>query len=98
MRAGSLLIVDNDSALASTVTRAARDRGFQPVTVTSLEETETALSTFTFDAALVDLELGSAEGFGAIRRLKAIAPAHGHLIDIRPGVFCLIATYCYKST
>jgi two-component system NtrC family sensor kinase len=70
----SLLIVDDEPELVRLVAGYARLCGYRVDSAASLPDTIAALSSATFDAALVDLALGSDSGLDAIRQIKQRSP------------------------
>lgn len=70
----SLLLVDDDRDITRLLSSVAEARGWHPVSAASLADTEQALAEGSFDAALVDIGLGSESGFDAIRRIKQHDP------------------------
>ena len=70
----SLLIIDDNTDLVHLLTAGAELRKFRSVSAASLADTERALASGPFDAALVDIGLGSESGFDAIRLIKQHDP------------------------
>ncbi len=68
----SILIVENEVALVSALSRMAASRGASVMTATSLAETKTVISTLVPDLALVDIMLGQDNGFAVADYLHEI--------------------------
>jgi len=72
----SLLIVEDDSALARTLSRSFERRGYRVATANSLEDTLAQLQAFAATHAVVDLKLkGEASGLACVQALHAHDPA-----------------------
>jgi len=71
-----LLIVEDDEALARTLTRSFERRGYRVATANSLESTRAQLATQSPSHAVVDLKLkGEASGLACVQILHAHDPA-----------------------
>jgi len=71
-----LLIVEDDEALARTLTRSFERRGYRVATAFSLESTQEHLKTQSPSHAVVDLKLkGDASGLACVQVLHAHDPA-----------------------
>jgi two-component system response regulator RegA len=71
----ALLIVEDDEALASTLSRSFERRGYTTRTASSLDEVEALLPALKADYAVVDLKLnGEASGLSCVKRLHEHHP------------------------
>lgn len=66
----SLLIVEDDEALARTLRRSFERRGYRVSTASSPKETEDLLKNDSFAYAVVDLKLGAASGLTCVQMLN----------------------------
>jgi two-component system NtrC family sensor kinase len=71
---GTLLLVDEDSALAGLLRDEATARGYRATCTTSLGDAIAAAGSEPFDAALVHFAWDIEPGLDALRRLKEISP------------------------
>jgi two-component system phosphate regulon response regulator OmpR len=69
-REGSLLIVDDDSEIRAELSSYLNAHGFQVHAAASGAEAESCLASERFDALLLDVWLGSENGFDVLRRLR----------------------------
>ena len=74
VHSASLLIVEDDLALASLLASEAAARGFRASHAASLPQLQPLLDRRTWEVALVDLTLGPDSGFDALRQIKERAP------------------------
>jgi two-component system response regulator RegA len=70
----SLLLVDDDALLATTLARALYDRGFEVTIARDMEEALRAISEETPRHAVVDLRIGGQSGLSLIPRLRQAGP------------------------
>ncbi|WP_062226985.1 response regulator transcription factor [Aureimonas frigidaquae] len=75
MSEGTLLIVEDDLALAKALSRSFERRGYTVRHVTDYEAMERLLATFLPAYAVVDLKLVGPSGLDCVKRLHAADPA-----------------------
>jgi two-component system response regulator RegA len=73
VQALSLLIVEDDMALAAALQRAFERRGYMVTHASSSEEAFSFLSEFVPDRAIVDLKLGGASGLECVKALRNVS-------------------------
>lgn len=69
--APALIIVEDDAALAETLERSFRRRGYRVATCNGLQEMEDRLAAFAPRFAVVDLKVVGGSGLECVRRLHA---------------------------
>jgi DNA-binding response OmpR family regulator len=78
IHAKTVLVVEDDEQEARFIRRILDEQGsgsFELTDVPSFEQAEICLAERSFDLVLLDLDLPNEQGLGAVRRLRAIAPA-----------------------
>lgn len=70
----SLLIVEDDDALARTLKRSFERRNYRVATASSPKEVEDLLTRDSFSYAVVDLKLGAASGLSCVQMLNRKDP------------------------
>jgi two-component system phosphate regulon response regulator OmpR len=70
LREGHLLLVDDDAEIRAELSAYLDTHGFQVVTAASGAEAESCVAAAKFDAILLDVWLGSENGFDVLRRLR----------------------------
>jgi DNA-binding NtrC family response regulator len=68
----SILIVDDDSAIRSSLVSLLKSDAVETRTASTLEEAEMLLKTQTFDLAIVDLRLRGSEGLEGLELISTI--------------------------
>jgi two-component system phosphate regulon response regulator OmpR len=68
--AAHVLVVDDDRRLRELLTRFLSDNGFRVTAAASAADAEARLSTFTFDALVLDVMMPGESGFDFARRLR----------------------------
>ncbi|BDI61165.1 sigma 54-interacting transcriptional regulator [Qipengyuania nanhaisediminis] len=73
-RQGQLLLVEDDSAIATVITAALEDEGFGIVRCQSIAERDRQLASGQFDAMLTDVKLSDGDGLATIASVRDHAP------------------------
>jgi two-component system nitrogen regulation response regulator GlnG len=71
---GSLLLVEDDSAIATVITAALEDEGFEIVRCSSIAERDDRLLDTRFDAMLTDVMLEDGDGLESLASVRRAAP------------------------
>ncbi|WP_111643224.1 response regulator transcription factor [Marinimicrobium alkaliphilum] len=69
-----ILLIDDDIALASVLTRALARRGYEVASAHNTDDALGQVNAGRFDWALLDLKLGEESGLVLLRQLRACAP------------------------
>jgi two-component system nitrogen regulation response regulator GlnG len=72
--AGTLLLVEDDTGIATVITAALEDEGFDIVQCASIRERDTRLADHSFDVMLTDVMLEDGDGLATLGAVRAIAP------------------------
>ena len=71
---GTLLLVEDDSAIATVITAALEDEGFDIVRCSSISERDAKLSINSFDVMLTDVMLEDGDGLASLASVREGAP------------------------
>jgi len=71
---GSILLVEDDSAIATVITAALEDEGFAIRHCTKIAERDMHLENNTFDAMLTDVMLEDGDGLQSLSNVRSLAP------------------------
>ncbi len=71
---GTLLLVEDDTAIATVIIAALEDEGFDIVRCTSISERDSRLSTNNFDVMLTDVVLEDGDGLATLGEVREVAP------------------------
>ncbi len=71
---GTILLVEDDTAIATVITAALEDEGFAIDRCSSIEERDAKLGGGTFDVMLTDVMLEDGDGLASMGAVKASAP------------------------
>lgn len=71
---GTLLLVEDDAAIAAVITAALEDEGYEIVRCTTIQERDARLADRSFDVMLTDVMLEDGDGLETLRRVRESAP------------------------
>lgn len=72
--AGSLLLVEDDSAIATVITAALEDEGFEITRCATIKERDALLALHGFDVMLTDVKLEDGDGLESLADVREAAP------------------------
>lgn len=72
--AGSLLLVEDDSAIATVITAALEDEGFEITRCATIKERDALLALHGFDVMLTDVKLEDGDGLESLADVRETAP------------------------
>ena len=72
--AGSLLLVEDDSAIATVITAALEDEGFDITRCATIKERDALLALHGFDVMLTDVKLEDGDGLESLADVREAAP------------------------
>ena len=72
--AGTLLLVEDDTAIATVITAALEDEGFDIVRCTTIRERDAKIAATRFDVMLTDVMLEDGDGLETLRNVREAAP------------------------
>lgn len=72
--AGSLLLVEDDSAIATVITAALEDEGFEITRCATIKERDALLASHGFDVMLTDVKLEDGDGLESLADVREAAP------------------------
>src|SRR5690242_9145793 len=73
-RAGRILVVDDDVALAETLSEGLSELGYETITIPSSAEAARRLTTEDVDALVTDLRMPGVDGLGLLELSRRAAP------------------------
>lgn len=72
--AGNLLLVEDDSAIATVITAALEDEGFDITRCATIKERDALLASHSFDVMLTDVKLEDGDGLESLADVREAAP------------------------